>query len=77
MLFKPSAEATRLQRENPAFLQAWPAQGDEFAALDVWLSACQRADLTQAQVAELMGSSKRRWRWLRTHWLRVSMCHCW
>lgn len=53
--FNPAAEAARLQRENPAFAQAWAAQGDEFAALDVLLSARQRAGLTQAQVAELMG----------------------
>ena len=57
MPFKPSAEATRLQHENPAFLQAWPTHGDEFAALDVLLSAYQRAGLTQSQVAGMC----RRW----------------
>jgi DNA-binding XRE family transcriptional regulator len=53
--FDPAAEAVRLQRESPAFSQAWAEQEDEFAALDVLLSARQRAGLTQAQVAELMG----------------------
>ena len=53
--FDPAAEAARLQRENPAFAQAWEAQGDEFAALEVLLSARQRAGLTQTQVADLMG----------------------
>ena len=53
--FNPAAEAARLQRESPAFAQAWAEQGDEFAALDVLLNARQRAGLTQAQVADLMG----------------------
>jgi DNA-binding XRE family transcriptional regulator len=53
--FNPVAEAARLQRENPAFAQAWAEQDDEFAALEVLLSARQRAGLTQAQVAALMG----------------------
>lgn len=48
--------------ENPVFPQVCPVQSDEFAALAVLLSACQRAGLTQSQVAELMGSSKLRWR---------------
>lgn len=49
--FDPAAEAVRLQRESPAFAQAWAEQEDEFAALDVLLCARQRAGLTQAQVA--------------------------
>ncbi|CDS48939.1 DNA-binding protein, putative [Polaromonas sp. CG9_12] len=53
--FNPADDAARLQRESPAFAQAWTEQEDEFAALDVLLRARQRAGLTQAQVAELMG----------------------
>lgn len=53
--FDAAAEAEHWQRESPAFARAWADQEDEFAALDVLLSARQRAGLTQAQVAELMG----------------------
>lgn len=53
--FNPAEETARLQRESLAFAQAWEAQGDEFAALDVLLGARQRAGLTQAQVADIMG----------------------
>lgn len=51
----PAAGAVRLQRQSFVFARAWQAQGDEFSALDVLLSACQCAGPTQAQVADLMG----------------------
>lgn len=51
--FNPAAEAARLQRESPAFAQAWTEQEDEFAALDVLLCARQRAGLAQAKAAPL------------------------
>jgi DNA-binding XRE family transcriptional regulator len=53
--FDPAAEIARLRIESPAFVQAWDDQSEEFSALDVLLAARQRAGLTQAQVADLMG----------------------
>jgi DNA-binding XRE family transcriptional regulator len=51
----PFAEAARLNKQDPAFAQAWDEQAEEFEALDSLLSARKRAGLTQAQVAERMG----------------------
>lgn len=43
---------------KPKVLQAFIAQGEEFALLDVFLQARHTQGLTQAQVAEKMGTSQ-------------------
>ncbi|GLQ87658.1 helix-turn-helix transcriptional regulator [Dyella flagellata] len=57
--YKPVAldiETTRKRwRKDPAFAAAYDAMADEFAALAELVRARQRAELTQADVAERMG----------------------
>ncbi|QXE87307.1 helix-turn-helix domain-containing protein [Geomonas nitrogeniifigens] len=42
----------------PEFKEAWEASEDEFAALDILLSARKQAGLTQEEVANRMGISQ-------------------
>jgi DNA-binding XRE family transcriptional regulator len=50
------ADKTRKRwSRDPAFAQAYAALADEFAALAELVGARQRADMTQAEVAERMG----------------------
>jgi DNA-binding XRE family transcriptional regulator len=52
-----SAEDTERLLANPALRAAYDALDEEYAALDALLSARKEAGLTQAQVAERMGTT--------------------
>jgi DNA-binding XRE family transcriptional regulator len=53
---KTHKELVKKMLSKPAVKAAYDAQADEFALLDVLLEARRRAGLTQAQVAEKMGT---------------------
>jgi DNA-binding XRE family transcriptional regulator len=52
-----TAEDTARLLANPEFRAAYDALEEEYAALDALLSARKEAGLTQAQVAERMGTT--------------------
>jgi DNA-binding XRE family transcriptional regulator len=52
-----TAEDTARMLANPEFRAAYDALEEEYAALDALLSARKEAGLTQAQVAERMGTT--------------------
>src|SRR6266581_9558270 len=53
---KTHKELIKRMLKNAAVKAAYEAQGDEFALLDELLKARRRAGLTQAEVAERMGT---------------------
>jgi predicted transcriptional regulator len=53
---KTHKELVKRLLKNPAVKEAYDAQADEFALLDELLKARRRAGLTQAEVAERMGT---------------------
>lgn len=53
---KTHKELVKRMLKNPAVKNAYDAQADEFALLDELLRARQKAGLSQAEVAELMGT---------------------
>ncbi len=56
--FDPKAHAAKKRQAAPAFLAAYDALEDEFAALGALLKARKEAGLTQADVAARMGVSQ-------------------
>lgn len=56
--FDPKAYAAKKRQADPAFLSAYDALDDEFAALGALLKARKEAGLTQADVAARMGVSQ-------------------
>ena len=53
---KTHKDLVKKMLKNPAVKAAYDAQGEEFGLLDELLKARHRAGLTQAEVAELMGT---------------------
>jgi DNA-binding XRE family transcriptional regulator len=53
---KTHKELVKKMLKNPAVKKAYDAQADDFVLLDELLEARRRAGLTQAQVAERMGT---------------------
>lgn len=53
---KTHKELVKMMLKNPAVKASYDAQAEEFGLLDELLTARRRAGLTQAQVAERMGT---------------------
>ena len=58
VVFNPKKTAAQRRAADPAFLKAYDALEDEFAALAELLKARKEAGLTQADVAARMGVSQ-------------------
>lgn len=54
----PVEEAVREWREDPDFTAAYDALEDEFTLASALIAARAQADMTQAQVAEAMGTTQ-------------------
>ena len=56
--FIPVEELAREWRKNPAFVAAYDARVEEFAFANAQIEARSKADMTQAEVAEAMGTTQ-------------------
>lgn len=56
IIWNAAADIAR-EMKNPEFKQAWEETKEEFAILDAMLEARKRSRLTQAQIAERMGTT--------------------
>lgn len=56
--FIPVSEAARRWRQDPEFVAAYDALEEEFALAHALIEARAHADMTQAQVAEAMGTTQ-------------------
>jgi ribosome-binding protein aMBF1 (putative translation factor) len=54
----PAAEAFAEWRKDPAYVAEYEALEEEFALAEAFIRARARADLTQEQVAERMGTTQ-------------------
>lgn len=54
----PASEVIAKWRNDPAFVAAYDAQEEEFALASALIEARSRADLTQEEVAQRMGTTQ-------------------
>ena len=54
----PASEVIAQWRKDPAFVAAYEAQEEEFALASALIEARARADLTQEEVAQRMGTTQ-------------------